>query len=88
MSSAYTHNIYSVSESPARETLYWWFVQRCAESPFLLSVLFSGEAGFGKDCIINFHSHGQWIEDSPHGLLQSRHEQQFSLNIWAGIAGN
>jgi hypothetical protein len=37
-----------------KKTSCWWFVQKCIEPLFLLSVFFSNEAGFGRDRIINF----------------------------------
>jgi hypothetical protein len=33
------------------------------------------------------HNHYQWAEDNLHGVLESRHRQQFSINIWASIVG-
>jgi hypothetical protein len=43
---------------------------------------------FGRNGIINFHNHQQWVEDKPHGELQSRHHRQFSINVSAGTVGN
>jgi hypothetical protein len=37
-----------------KKTLCWWFVQQCIEPLFLFSVLFTDEAGFGRESIINF----------------------------------
>jgi hypothetical protein len=36
------------------KTLCWWFVQKCTEPLFLLSVFFSDEAGFSRGSVINF----------------------------------
>jgi hypothetical protein len=71
------------ADCPARKTLWQWFVQQCAEPPFLSSVSFSYAAGFGRDGIINLHNHHQWTEDNPYDILQSRHQQQFSINVLA-----
>jgi hypothetical protein len=65
-----------------------YFVKHRAEFLFLLAVLFSEEAGFGRDGIINFHNHYQWAEDNPYGVLQTRYQQQFSINVWAGALGD
>jgi hypothetical protein len=51
-------------------------------------VLFSDEECFGRDGIINFHNHHNWTEDNPIGVLQSRNQQQFSINVLAGIVGD
>jgi hypothetical protein len=64
---------------PTRETLCQCFVQQYAEPPFILSVVFSDEAGFGRDGVIHFHIHYQWAEYNLHGVLQSRHQQQSSI---------
>jgi hypothetical protein len=63
-----------------------WFVQQCSEPNFLLSVLFSDKTDFDRDGIINFHNHHQWVEDNPHGVLQIRQKQQFSINFGIEIA--
>jgi hypothetical protein len=26
-----------------------------------------------------------WAEENPHAVVQSRHQQQFGINVWAGI---
>jgi hypothetical protein len=48
---------------------------------FALPVLF-------RDDIINIHKQHQWAEENPHGLISSKHQQQFSINAWAGIVGD
>lgn len=42
----------------------------------------------GRYSIINFHNHHQWAEDNPHGELQSRHHQQFSIYVQVSTAGD
>lgn len=76
------------TDVPSLEILCRWFDQQCAEPNFLLLVLFSGETGFDRDGIINFHSHHLYAEDNPRGLLQSRHRQQFSINVSTGNVGH
>jgi hypothetical protein len=49
-----------------------------------LSVPVSDEVGFDTDIITKYYNHHQWAEDSPHVVLQSIRQQQFSINIWAG----
>jgi hypothetical protein len=29
-----------------------------------------------------------WAEENPHAVVQSRHQQQFRINVWAGIIGD
>lgn len=68
-----------------RLTFCQWFLQRCAGPNFAANVLFTDESGFTRDAILNFHNTHQWAEENPHSLRQSRHQQQFSLNVWAAI---
>jgi hypothetical protein len=35
---------------------------------------------------MNFHNNHFWVEENSHTLVQSRHQQQFSINVWAGTA--
>jgi hypothetical protein len=50
---------------------------------FVPSVLFIDDAAFTRNGIINFHNH-LCGEENPHAIVQSRHQQQFSINVWAG----
>jgi hypothetical protein len=52
------------------------------------SVLFTDEAGFHREDITNFHNSHLWAEDNPHFVVQCRHQQQFSINLWAGTVGD
>jgi hypothetical protein len=85
----YPYNLQQVqgfkpTESLARETLWLWFVQQCAE-PLVSALCRWDKFWYG---VINFHNHHQWADDNPHGVLQSRPQQQFSINVWVGIFGN
>jgi hypothetical protein len=51
-------------------------------------VLFIDEARFGRDGIISIHNQHQWAEKNPHGVIHSSDQQQFSINVWAGIVGD
>jgi hypothetical protein len=44
-------------------------------------MLFTDEARFDTDGIINVHNQHQWVKENPHGVNHSRHQQQFSINI-------
>lgn len=52
------------------------------------TILFTDEAGFTREGIINFHNTHQWAYDNPHAIVESRHQRRFSLNVWAGIVGD
>jgi hypothetical protein len=73
------------ADFPAREAFCQWFVHQYALNPFFVSsVLFTDEAAFTRNGIINFHNNHVWAEENPHNIVQSRHQQQFSINVWAG----
>ena len=55
------------------------------EENFVSTILFTNEASFTRDGIFNFHNNHNWDEESSHVVMHSRHQHQFSLNVWAGI---
>nr|CAH7732268.1 unnamed protein product [Callosobruchus chinensis] len=55
---------------------------------FLSQVLFTDEACFARNAIINFHNNHVLSEDNPHAFIEHHFQEQFSFNIWAGIIGN
>jgi hypothetical protein len=36
----------------------------------------------------NFQNQHLWTNENPHAILPSRHQQWFSIKIWAGICGD
>jgi hypothetical protein len=48
---------------------------------FVPSVLFTDEAAFTRNGIMNFHSNHLWAEENPHAFVQYRHQQQFTINV-------
>jgi hypothetical protein len=52
---------------------------------FVANTLFTDEAGFTRDGIVNFHNTHVWVDDNPHTTVASRHQHQFSINIWVDI---
>jgi hypothetical protein len=62
-----------------------WLLQQHAVDPGFPPLMFTDEAGFSRDGIINFRvSHGE----NTHDTFQSRHQRRFSINLWAGILGD
>jgi hypothetical protein len=79
----------SVEDYAPRLRFCTWFLNKCNRNLlFHPSILFTDEAGFTRDGIINFHNSHMWADENPHGIIQSRHQQRFSINIWAGIIGD
>nr|CAH7739118.1 unnamed protein product [Callosobruchus chinensis] len=64
-----------------------WLRNQILRNPnFLSQVLFTDEACFSRNAIINFHS--KWSKDNPHAFIEHHFQEQLSFNIWAGIIGN
>lgn len=74
---------------PRRVALCRWMQESIGHNPrFLAQILFTDEANFSRDAIMNFHNNHIWIDENPHAVSESRHQHQFSLNVWVGIVGD
>lgn len=74
---------------PLRVDLCVWLRNRLVRTPdFLSHVLFTDEASFSRNAIINFHNNHIWAEDNPNAIVENHFQVQFSLNIWVGIIGD
>lgn len=79
----------SPADYPARVQYAHWFLQKQQEDrKFIGSVLFTDEAGFRRDGVINSHNVHSWNDENPHIIIQTHHQRQFQINVWAGIIGN
>jgi hypothetical protein len=45
------------------------------------------EAHFAREKFKNFHNKHMWMDENPHAILPSHHQQRFSIYILAGICG-
>jgi hypothetical protein len=77
-----TFNLWVTVDFLAQENFCWWFVQWCAVHFFVCSVLLRDETCFGR-WHHQYNQH-QWAEKNPHGVIRSRHQQQFIINVWIG----
>lgn len=67
----------------------WALEQYENNRQFVGSILFSGEAGFSRNGVINSHYLLFWADENPHATIVSRHQHQFqAVNVWAGIIGS
>jgi hypothetical protein len=74
------------ADYPARIQFAQYFLQQCDADPdYPLTVLFTDEAMFTREVLVNSHNMHQWAEDNPHATLQHGHQQRFSLNVWCGM---
>ncbi|EZA47044.1 hypothetical protein X777_16701 [Ooceraea biroi] len=51
-------------------------------------VLFTHEANFSRNAIVNFHNNHLWCDENPHAILESHFQVQFAFNVWVGIIGD
>lgn len=67
-----------------------WFLDqpRHGFENFGYGVLFTDESQFTRNGINNFHNRHLWDIENPHGIVESGHQQRFSLNVWGGMIGN
>lgn len=53
------------------------------------TILFTDEAGFTQNGIINSHNSHVWADENPHSTIVEHNQHQFQpINIWAEIIGN
>lgn len=67
-----------------------WFLNqpRIGNENFASLILFTDESEFTRNGINNFHNRHLYDIENPHGTIEARHQQRFSLNVWGGIVGN
>ena len=79
----------SETDFPPRKAFCTWLLQMCAQDQtFLSTILFTDEAKFTRNGVQNFHNTHVWADVNPCAVLETRHQQQFSINVWAGIIGD
>lgn len=76
------------ADFPVRLQFCRWLYQEINNPFFLQSVLFTDEASFSRDGVVNFHNNHQWTYENPHTTHQGRHQQQFKINVWVGIVAD
>lgn len=78
-----------LKDYPARVQFAEWFLEKQRiEAQFVGKVLFTDEAGFGRNGVINCHNLHQWQEDNPHSTIEKSYQQRFHVNVWMGTFGN
>ena len=63
----------------------WMLPQLVANQDFLQSVLFTDEANFSRDGVVNIHNAHYWSPVNPHWLREARHQERWSVNVWCGV---
>ena len=66
-----------------------WCLVKCHTDPFFpVKVLFSDEAFFTREGILNTPKAYMWVEENPHAIGRRAVQNLFSINAWAGIIGD
>jgi hypothetical protein len=66
-----------------------WLQGKVEQFPqFISSILFTDEASFSRNGIMNFHNNHIWADENPHAITETRFQDRFSFNVWIGIIGN
>lgn len=73
---------------PRVEFSNWLLSEWDHDREFAKIIIFTDEAHFTRDGIFNFHNNHLWKTVNPHGLHIGKHQEKFSLNVWAGIVGD
>jgi hypothetical protein len=76
------------TDGSPRVTFFQWLLLKCANNAqFLSSVLFTDEASFTRDGIVNVHIVHMWADGNRHTTRVARHQHQFSINVCFGLLG-
>lgn len=74
---------------PLRVALCRFIQNKLVQNPrFLSQVLFTDEACFSRNSIINFHNNHVWADNNPHAVIENHFQEQFSVNVWIGVIGD
>ena len=55
------------------------------DNNFLFKVLFSDEARFGNNGVVNRHNCHYYSQNNPHWIRTAHFQNVYSINVWAGI---
>lgn len=74
---------------PRRVEFCEWLIRQDRVNPnFTSDVLATDESCFTRNGIMNFHNTHIWSVENPHAFRRVHCQQQFSVNVWAGIVNN
>lgn len=59
--------------------------QDIVDPNFLRKVLFTDEATFSRDGILNSRNSHVWALENPHEITFPHHQYKFSVNVWSDI---
>lgn len=73
----------------ARTTFCNWICQEHNRNfQFTKFILFSDEATFTRNGVTNIHNTHVWANENPKATVETHHQMNFKVNVWAGIVQN
>lgn len=66
----------------------WYLQKRVAQMDFPSRILFTDEASFTRDGVLNLHNMHVWAHENPRCTRAHASQRRFSINVWAGIIGD
>lgn len=66
----------------------WYRTRVQADPNFAASVLWTDEASFTRNGILNQHNEHVWARTNPHAFSTHNFQHQWRINVWAGIVGD
>jgi hypothetical protein len=76
-------------DHPKRVESARWFLHKELDKPnFLKSVLFTDEASFTREGVVNMKNNHVWAQENPHETMNRNFQVKFSVNVWAGIVND
>jgi hypothetical protein len=76
----------TLGDHARRRTFCQWMIGKINTQPnFLNYLLTTDESGFTREGIFNVHNTHLWAQENPHAVREHNFQQEFSLNVWAGI---
>ncbi|GBM94737.1 hypothetical protein AVEN_45887-1 [Araneus ventricosus] len=62
--------------------------QQSTDNGFIAHILWTDESRFTRDGVFNHHNSHVWSQVNPHAIRPQKHQERWSLNVWAGILGD
>lgn len=79
----------TAADLPNRMNFCRWYMNISRENMNILSkILFVDEASFQRHGLVNHHNMHSWSEQNPHQVFETKFQNNFTLNVWAGIVGD
>lgn len=76
----------SADDFPQRVAFCQWYLHQIVNIPdFLTHVLFTDEASFTREGIVNIHNSHVWDFVNPKATRVFHNQRRFTINVWAGI---